>query len=109
MAVQIVRQDLIDKVQEGWKKKALADHYGLPVMQMTKILKDLGLTIRKFHEPKYVLVDAIAEEATEAVVANIVVDSMEELEPAIVNTPTPEAIVREEVIEERPQVVRAGW
>ena len=76
MAIQIVKQDLIDKVQEGWKKKALAEHYGLPVMQMTKILKDLGLTIRKFHEPKYVLVDEIAVVAQEAADANSLVEAM---------------------------------
>jgi hypothetical protein len=57
MAVQITLSDLRHKVQEGWKKVALAEHYGLPVSQMTQILKDAQLTIRKFHAPKYELID----------------------------------------------------
>ncbi len=60
--IRIVKQDLEQKVQEGWKKDALAEHYGLPVTQMTKLLKEAGLTIRKFHKPKYVLVDEVEAE-----------------------------------------------
>lgn len=57
MAIQITITDLTQKVEEGWKKPALAEHYGLPVTQMTKALKDAGLRIRKFHAPKFELVD----------------------------------------------------
>lgn len=67
MAVQVTLSDLTNKVNEGWKKQQLAQHYGLPVAQMTKLLRDAGLQIRKFHNPKYVLVDDTAETTTENV------------------------------------------
>lgn len=76
MAVQVTRQDLTNKVQEGWKKKALAEHYGLSVMQMTQLLKDAELTIRKFHAPKYILVDEVAEVAQFSLDANEQVEAM---------------------------------
>jgi len=60
--VRITTSDLTQKVNEGWKKNQLAEHYGLPVAQMTKVLRDAGLRIRKFHNPKYVLVDDINQE-----------------------------------------------
>lgn len=56
MAVQITLSDLTAKVQQGWKKPALAEYYGLPVAQMGRVLKDANLTIRKFHAPKYELI-----------------------------------------------------
>lgn len=55
--VRVTLTDLTNKVNEGWKKVALAEHYSLPVSQMTQLLKDAGLKIRKFHKPKYQLVD----------------------------------------------------
>lgn len=61
--VKIIKAVLAEQVEAGWKKPALAEHYGLPVSQMTQVLKDCGLKIRKFHAPKYVLVD---EEPTDA-------------------------------------------
>ncbi len=85
--VRITKQDLEQKVQEGWKKDQLAEHYGLPVAQMTKVLKEAGLTIRKFHKPKYVLVDT--EETQEDVnmeataVENIEVET-EQVQPETV-------------------------
>ena len=57
MAIQVTKSDLAQKVQEGWKRKALAEHYGLPEAQMAQLLRDAGLQIRKFHAPKYQLVD----------------------------------------------------
>jgi len=57
MAVQIVLSDLKQKVEEGWKKNQLAEHYGIPVTQMTRALQQAGLTIRKLHHPKFHLVD----------------------------------------------------
>lgn len=54
---QISLAEIAKKVEEGWKKPALAEHYGLPVSQMTKILKDANIRIRKFHEPKYTIID----------------------------------------------------
>lgn len=57
MAVQISKADLSTKVEAGWKKTQLAEHYGIPVTQMTKALQAAGLQIRKFHTPKFELVD----------------------------------------------------
>ena len=48
---------LTEQVEQGWKRKALAEHYGLPETQMAQVLKDSGLRIRKFHAPKYQLID----------------------------------------------------
>lgn len=79
MAVQITKADLAAKVEAGWKKKALANHYGLPVMQMTKVLQQAGLTIRKFHEPKFVLIDEVAEVAQEAADANETIEAFTEV------------------------------
>ena len=64
--IRITKEDLAQKVHEGWKKDALAQHYGLPVTQMTAALKQAGLTIRKFHKPKFVLIDE-TEQATQVV------------------------------------------
>ena len=57
MAVEIKKSVLAQQVQEGWKRKALAEHYGLPEAQMAQVLRYAGLQIRKFHAPKYQLVD----------------------------------------------------
>ena len=37
------------------KMKELAEHYGLPVAQMKNVLKTLGLEIRKFRKPLWVI------------------------------------------------------
>ena len=78
MAVTIVPSTLRQQVEEGWKLKALAEHYGLPDAQMKKALKALNLTIRKFHNPKFVF----AEEQTtgqEVVVEDIIAMEAEEI------------------------------
>jgi hypothetical protein len=56
-AVQVTVSDLTAKVNAGWKKAALAAHYGLPMTQMTTLLQQAGLRIRKFHHPKFELID----------------------------------------------------
>lgn len=56
-AVQVTLSDLTQKVNEGWKRDALAEHYGLPKKQMSDLLRTAGLKIRKFHAPKFELVD----------------------------------------------------
>lgn len=109
MAVQVTRQDLTAKVQEGWKKKALAEHYGLPVMQMTQLLKDANLTIRKFHAPKYILIDEVAEVAQDATVANEMVQDM-----VLATMETPHEHLAVEQIEAVSEVVETpnpiqGW
>ena len=57
MVVEIKKSILAQQIQDGWKRKALAEHYGLPEAQMAQVLRDAGLQIRKFHAPKYQLVD----------------------------------------------------
>ena len=73
MAREITISDLKSKVNEGWKKQALADHYGLPMAQMTKLLQTAGLKIRKFHAPLYVLVDDTVVGETVEILENPVV------------------------------------
>ena len=57
MAIEIKKSILAQQVQDGWKRKALAEHYDLPETQMAQVLRNAGLKIRKFHAPKYQLVD----------------------------------------------------
>ena len=61
--VKIIPSVLTQQINDGMKLKPLAEHYGLPVMQMKTVLRQLGLTIRKFHAPKFVIVN---EEESEA-------------------------------------------
>ena len=61
MAIQVSLTELKTKVEEGWKRDALAEHYGLPKQQMSALLRQAGLKIRKFHAPKFELVDDTAE------------------------------------------------
>ena len=62
MVVEIKKSILAQQVEDGWKRSALAEHYGLPEAQMAQVLRDAGLRIRKFHAPKYQLVDDTTEE-----------------------------------------------
>lgn len=55
--VQISLSKLEEQINSGMKRKEIAEFYGLPESNIAKILKDNGLQIRKFHEPKYVIVD----------------------------------------------------
>ena len=68
MAVEIKKSILTQQVQDGWKRKALAEHYGLPETQMAQVLRNAGLQIRKFHAPKYQFVDDTQSETTESIV-----------------------------------------
>lgn len=104
--IRIVKEVLEQQVQEGWKKNALAEHYGLPVAQMTKVLKDCGLTIRKFHAPKYVLV-------SEDVNENTAVNDTEVIEDVIVGeaqiSATEEEVRTEEATQVAETAVPQGW
>ena len=95
MAVEIKKSILAQQVEEGWKRKALAEHYGLPEAQMAQVLKDAGLRIRKFHAPKYQLVDDTTEEVDNEIVGEDV------------NTLT-ESVIEEEVVETS-TVQQEGW
>ena len=86
MVVTIVPSTLRQQVEEGWKLKGLAEHYGLPDLQMKKALKALNLTIRKFHNPKFVF-------ATEDVILGEEINHVVETENTVeenVETPTEE-------------------
>lgn len=65
MAVEIKLSVLTEQVNQGWKRTALAEHYGLPEAQMAQVLRDAGLKIRKFHAPKYQLVDDTVDNVQE--------------------------------------------
>ena len=95
MAVEIKKSILAQQVEEGWKRAALAEHYGLPEAQMAQVLRDAGLKIRKFHAPKYQLVDDTTEEVDNEVVGEDV------------NTLT-ESVTEEEVTEET-SMTQQGW
>ena len=68
MAVEIKLSVLTEQVNEGWKRATLAEHYGLPETQMAQVLRNAGLKIRKFHAPKYQLVDDTEGETTEGII-----------------------------------------
>lgn len=52
--VEVNYQDLKDKVEAGWKKDALVKHYGLNNNQMSNLLRDCGLKIKRTRkEPAY--------------------------------------------------------
>lgn len=68
MAVEIKKSVLTQQVEDGWKRKALAEHYEIPEMQMAQVLRRAGLKIRKFHAPKYLFVDDTEGETTEGII-----------------------------------------
>lgn len=85
MVIEIKKSVLTQQVQDGWKRKALAEHYGLPETQMAQVLRNAGLQIRKFHAPKYQLVDdtiEVVEEVTGEDVNETLVESVVEETPA---------------------------
>ena len=59
--VKIVLSELKEKVQNGAKRKALAEYYGISEVQMAKALKSAGLKIRNFHAPAFEIVEDLTE------------------------------------------------
>jgi|GEM_PF-4408239 hypothetical protein len=57
MAVKISLSTLKKQVENGMKKKQLAEFYGIPEIQVARLLKQAGLKIRKFHTPAFELID----------------------------------------------------
>ena len=81
---------LTKQVEEGMKKAALAEYYGIPVSQMTAALKQAGLKIRKFHAPAFVLVtDDVATEEIDNPATTEVADAPEEVAEEVVTAATP--------------------
>ena len=75
--VEINKGVLIQQVDAGMKKKDLAKHYGISELQMTKALKQAGLTIRKFHHAKFKLVDDTSvQNESEVLVDNNLVNTI---------------------------------
>lgn len=54
---QISKTELTKLVNDGKKKDEIMSYYGLNASQTTKLLKDVGLKIRKFAIPVYKLID----------------------------------------------------
>jgi len=73
--VTITPSVLREQVEQGMKLDALAEHYGLPKTQMKKALQQLGLKIRKLHEPKFVFAEE--ENNTQAQHQEIIEESVE--------------------------------
>lgn len=48
MAVEIKKSILTQQVEEGWKRAALAEHYGLPEAQMAQVLEMLDYGLESF-------------------------------------------------------------
>jgi hypothetical protein len=57
--VEIKLSVLTEQVAKGMKKKELATFYGISVLQMTKLLQQTGLQIRRFRLPTFNLVDDV--------------------------------------------------
>lgn len=79
MAVQVTLSDLKQKVEEGWKRDALAEHFGLPKQQMSALLKQAQLRIRKFHAPKFELIDDTVE-APQQDINDVIVEDVQAVE-----------------------------
>jgi len=97
---KIVKSELASLVEAGKKRAELAEMYGLSEVAMAQVLKQAGLKIRKFHAPKWVLVDE--QEETTQVAKNqleipfdetITVEEIEEIpvtQTAEISLPEPE-------------------
>ena len=80
----IINKEIIAaQVEAGWKKDVLAKHYELPVASITSILKTLGLKIRKFHKPAFVI-DGLDSPAITAEAVETDSPTEENIQPATV-------------------------
>ena len=66
--VKIILSKLKEQVEEGMKRKELAEYYGISEVQMAKALKSAGLRIRKFHLPSFEIVEEEEDERRAAIV-----------------------------------------
>ena len=103
MAIEIKKSVLAQQVEEGWKRKALAEHYGIPETQMAEVLRKAGLKIRKFHAPKYQFIDDTESETTEGIIEGNDVVVGEDVNVLQENTQ------QEEVTPVTTQEPAAGW
>ncbi len=84
--VEIRPSVIAQQINDGMKLKPLAEYYNLPVTQMKKVLQQVGLQIRKFHAPKFVILN---EEDSSQVVTD-------DIDPET----DPNVILAEELVEE---------
>lgn len=96
---EITYDDLKQRIDNGAKKKELAEHYGLSVNQMTKALQEAGLKIRGFHHPKFKIVGK-----PQQIVESVEIAQEIEIDMSTVVEPHPTHELREE-----PQEGQAGW
>ena len=103
MSIQITVSDLTEKVNSGMKRDALAAHYGLSKVQMSNVLRQAGLKIRKFHAPKFELVNDVTVGTTEVEeVEQVSTTTMEEVATEMPETPTVEGSTA-------PPALQEGW
>lgn len=95
--VKVNKTVLTQQVFDGMKKKELADHYGLSVVKMGELLKQAGLTIRKFHAKKFVLVDDEQEDVVKDVASS---DEAPKEEPEVLVDNNPVATATDDVKED---------
>lgn len=112
MAVQVTLSDLTAKVNEGWKKDQLAEYYSLPKAQVGKLLKQAGLTIRKFHMPKFELVDDTNQPEQEVTQhyeqANESLEVMDMVTNGIEELSQPDTVVEDTVTQGEPVSENSG-
>ncbi len=56
-AKTVSKAQLTAMVDSGSKKQEIAEYYGLNMAQTTNLLKSVGLKIRKFHAPAFIIVE----------------------------------------------------
>ncbi len=110
---QIIYSELKAHIDAGMKKKELAELYELPESQMTKVLQQAGLQIRRFHAPKFELVmDVPVEgETTEgSTEGGIVVEDVNDTPTMEYSDTTADAYEEaDEFVEEESQSSQGGW
>jgi len=84
--VQLKKSVLAQEIEDGNKIEYFLEKYGLPETQMRAALRQCGLKIRKFHEPKFEFVDDTPENqlglfAGESAAEEVVDTVAEEIQP----------------------------
>jgi hypothetical protein len=80
---------LTEQVEAGMKKNEIAEFYSLPISQVTALLKQAGLKIRKFHAKKFELIMDLEEDNVSLQSDNT---GLSELELDIISREMPEGI-----------------
>lgn len=91
--VKIIPSVIKNQIDSGWKMSQLKEHYGLPETQMKLVLKQLNLTIRKFHMPKFVILEENVEEVQQVPETEYIVEDVAEVAEITEVTQNTEEIV----------------